>query len=58
MTAESGGLLNRLRAAGQEFGQWRPDPHAMGSGFLPLTRKAPHAIATPLEIATAGEARY
>ncbi|QOL19461.1 hypothetical protein [Candidatus Bodocaedibacter vickermanii] len=56
-TAESGGLLNRLRAAGQEFGQWRPDPHAMGSGFLPFTRKAPPAIGTPLEIATAGEAR-
>ena len=42
-TAESGGLLNRLREAGQDLAQWRPDPHAMGSGFLPLTRKAPSA---------------
>jgi hypothetical protein len=46
-----------IKAAGRELGQWRPDPHAMGSGFVPLTRKAPvPAGATPLEIATADAA--
>ena len=27
-TGESGGLLNRLKEAGREAAQWRPDPHA------------------------------
>jgi hypothetical protein len=43
VSSEGGGLLGRLRAAGQELGQWRVDRNAMGSGFLPLTRKAPPA---------------
>ncbi len=51
-TAESGGVLNRLREAGKDLAQWRPDPHAMGSGFVPLTRKAPAAATTALETAT------
>ncbi len=40
---EGRGLLSRLKDAASEAAQWRPDRNAMGSGFVPLTKKTPKA---------------